>query len=78
LCDLARACVMVGDTLHTDILARAQAFATALVTGYGSLTGLDVAVSIAQGWPVARISSFTTIVTLSSKERGSADQTPAG
>jgi ribonucleotide monophosphatase NagD (HAD superfamily) len=40
---------MVGDTLHTDILGGAQAgFATALVTGYGSLTGLDVTDAIAQ------------------------------
>jgi len=35
--------LMVGDTLHTDILGGHQAgFATALVTGYGSLTNLDV------------------------------------
>ncbi|MFT6447041.1 Haloacid Dehalogenase Superfamily Class (subfamily) IIA [Sulfitobacter pontiacus] len=41
--------LMVGDTLHTDILGGAQAgFATALVTGYGSLTGLDVTDAIAQ------------------------------
>jgi ribonucleotide monophosphatase NagD (HAD superfamily) len=41
--------LMVGDTLHTDILGGAQAgFATALVTGYGSLTGLDVGDAIAQ------------------------------
>ena len=41
--------LMVGDTLHTDILGGAQAgFATALVTGYGALTGLDVTDAIAQ------------------------------
>lgn len=35
--------LMVGDTLHTDILGGNQAgFATALVTGHGSLKGLDV------------------------------------
>ena len=40
--------LMVGDTLHTDILGGAQAgFATALVTGHGSLLGLDVADAIA-------------------------------
>ena len=40
--------LMVGDTLHTDILGGAQAgFATALVTGHGSLLGLDVAEAIA-------------------------------
>lgn len=40
--------LMVGDTLHTDILGGAQAgFATALVTGHGALLGLDVAEAIA-------------------------------
>ena len=40
--------LMVGDTLHTDILGGAQAgFDTALVTGHGSLKGLDVADAIA-------------------------------
>lgn len=35
--------LMVGDTLHTDILGgRNMGFATALVTGYGSLSGADV------------------------------------
>lgn len=35
--------LMVGDTLHTDILGGQQAgFATALVTAHGSLAGLDV------------------------------------
>ncbi len=35
--------LMVGDTLHTDILGGNQAgFATALVTAHGSLKGLDV------------------------------------
>mgnify|MGYP003109119852 FL=1 len=39
--------LMVGDTLHTDILGGAQAgFSTALVTGHGSLLGLDVAAAI--------------------------------
>lgn len=39
--------LMVGDTLHTDILGGAQAgFATALVTGHGALRGLDVAKSV--------------------------------
>ena len=39
--------LMVGDTLHTDILGGAQAgFATALVTGHGSLLGLDVGAAI--------------------------------
>lgn len=39
--------LMVGDTLHTDILGSAQAgFATALVTGHGSLLGLDVSAAI--------------------------------
>lgn len=39
--------LMVGDTLHTDILGGAQAgFATALVTAYGSLAGLDVVAAI--------------------------------
>jgi len=35
--------LMVGDTLHTDILGgRHMGFATALVTGFGALKGLDV------------------------------------
>ena len=39
--------LMVGDTLHTDILGGAQAgFATTLVTGHGSLQGLDEAKAI--------------------------------
>ncbi|WP_050527297.1 HAD-IIA family hydrolase [Pseudorhodobacter aquimaris] len=39
--------LMVGDTLHTDILGGQQAgFATALVTAHGSLTGLDVDAAI--------------------------------
>lgn len=34
--------LMVGDTLHTDILGgRHMGFATALVTGFGALKGLD-------------------------------------
>ncbi|WP_315899515.1 TIGR01459 family HAD-type hydrolase [Roseovarius atlanticus] len=34
--------LMVGDTLHTDILGgRHMGFATALVTGFGSLVGID-------------------------------------
>ncbi|AML51614.1 HAD-IIA family hydrolase [Falsihalocynthiibacter arcticus] len=43
--------LMVGDTLHTDILGgRRVGFATALITGYGSLLGLDVddAIEISQ------------------------------
>ncbi|RVV99083.1 HAD-IIA family hydrolase [Mesobaculum littorinae] len=41
--------LMVGDTLHTDILGGAQAgFATALVTDEGSLAGLDVDHAIAR------------------------------
>ncbi|PIE07104.1 MAG: TIGR01459 family HAD-type hydrolase [Rhodobacterales bacterium] len=41
--------VMVGDTLHTDILGGAAAgLATALITGHGALRGLDVAKAIAQ------------------------------
>lgn len=40
--------LMVGDTLHTDILGGAQAgFATALVIGHGALVGLDITKSIA-------------------------------
>lgn len=40
--------VMVGDTLQTDILGgRAAGLRTALVTGYGSLTGTDVDAAIA-------------------------------
>lgn len=39
--------LMVGDTLHTDILGGNQAgFATALVTAHGSLKGLDVSDAI--------------------------------
>ncbi|WP_422071263.1 HAD-IIA family hydrolase [Tranquillimonas rosea] len=39
--------LMVGDTLHTDILGgRAMGFATALVTDHGSLANLDVAEAI--------------------------------
>ncbi|MCQ0092542.1 HAD-IIA family hydrolase [Roseovarius sp. M141] len=39
--------LMVGDTLHTDVLGGNQAgFATALVTAHGSLAGLDVADAI--------------------------------
>ena len=48
-----RRVLMVGDTLHTDILGGAQAgFATALVTGHGSLLGLEVAAAI-QGSGIA-------------------------
>ncbi|MDT0684277.1 HAD-IIA family hydrolase [Roseicyclus sp. F158] len=40
--------LMVGDTLHTDILGGAHmGFATALVTADGSLSGLDVSGAIA-------------------------------
>ncbi len=40
--------LMVGDTLHTDILGGAHmGFATALATGNGSLSGLDVGDAIA-------------------------------
>lgn len=43
-----RRVLMVGDTLHTDILGGAHmGFATALVTGDGSLSGLDVERAIA-------------------------------
>lgn len=46
--DLSRM-VMVGDTLQTDILGGAAAgVKTALITGYGSLTGLDIDHAIAQ------------------------------
>jgi glycerol-1-phosphatase len=39
--------LMVGDTLHTDVLgAKSLGFAAALVTGYGSLAGADVAAAI--------------------------------
>lgn len=39
--------VMVGDTLHTDILGGlAKGWGTALVTGYGALKGLDIAKAI--------------------------------
>ncbi len=39
--------LMVGDTLHTDILGgRSMGFATALVTDYGPLAGADVAGAI--------------------------------
>ncbi|UWQ23157.1 HAD-IIA family hydrolase [Jannaschia sp. W003] len=41
--------LMVGDTLHTDVLGgRHMGFATALVTGFGSLAGLDVDDAIAR------------------------------
>ncbi len=41
--------VMVGDTLHTDILGGAAAgLATALVTGHGALKDLDAAAAIAR------------------------------
>lgn len=41
--------LMVGDTLHTDILGgRQMGFATALVTDFGSLAGADVGAAIAQ------------------------------
>ncbi len=41
--------LMVGDTLHTDILGGLQAgFATVLVTEHGSLAGLDVPDAIAR------------------------------
>ncbi|MFV2003101.1 MAG: HAD-IIA family hydrolase [Paracoccaceae bacterium] len=41
--------VMVGDTLHTDILGgRVAGFKTALITGFGSLKGMDVPNAIAQ------------------------------
>nr|WP_235971250.1 HAD-IIA family hydrolase [Palleronia pontilimi] len=41
--------LMVGDTLHTDILGgRHMGVATALVTGFGSLKGLDVDDAIAR------------------------------
>lgn len=44
-----RRIVMVGDTLHTDILGGAAAgFATALVTDHGALRDLDVAEAIAR------------------------------
>ncbi|VDC27793.1 hypothetical protein PARPLA_02464 [Rhodobacteraceae bacterium THAF1] len=40
---------MVGDTLHTDIRrGRHMGFATALVTGFGSLVGLNVDDAIKQ------------------------------
>ncbi len=39
--------LMVGDTLHTDILgAQAMGFATALVSGFGALAGADAAAAI--------------------------------
>ncbi|MFL1407049.1 HAD-IIA family hydrolase [Marinobacter sp. M1N3S26] len=39
----ARRILMVGDTLHTDILgARTKGMASLLVTGHGSLAGLDL------------------------------------
>jgi ribonucleotide monophosphatase NagD (HAD superfamily) len=42
------AVLMVGDTLHTDILGgRALGFATALMTGFGALAGEDAAAAIA-------------------------------
>ncbi|SFE51432.1 HAD-IIA family hydrolase [Roseivivax sediminis] len=40
--------LMVGDTLHTDVLGGAHmGFATALVSGHGALCGLDVGEAIA-------------------------------
>ncbi|MEZ5652368.1 MAG: HAD hydrolase-like protein [Burkholderiaceae bacterium] len=40
--------VMVGDSLHTDVLGgRAAGFATALVTGYGFFAGVDPSSAIA-------------------------------
>jgi len=40
--------LMVGDSLHTDILgAQAAGIRSALVTGYGVLCGADVAAAIA-------------------------------
>lgn len=39
--------LMVGDTLHTDILGgQAKGFATALVSGYGALAGADAEAAI--------------------------------
>jgi glycerol-1-phosphatase len=39
--------LMVGDTLHTDVLGgRFMGFGTALVTGHGALAGLDAAEAI--------------------------------
>lgn len=41
--------IMVGDTLHTDILGGAAAgFATALITGHGALAPIDAARAIAR------------------------------
>ena len=41
--------VMVGDTLHTDILGGAAAgFATALITGHGALAPIDAGAAIAR------------------------------
>ena len=41
--------IMVGDTLHTDILGGAAAgLATALVTDHGALKDLDVEAAIAR------------------------------
>lgn len=46
---LPRRILMVGDTLHTDILgAQAVGMATLLVTGYGSLKGMDIPDCLAQ------------------------------
>jgi len=45
----ARRFLMIGDTLHTDILGGAAAgMATALVTGHGVMRGLDVDACIAE------------------------------
>lgn len=44
-----RRVLMVGDTLHTDILgAAAQGWSTALVTGHGLFRGVSIAEKIAQ------------------------------
>ena len=48
--------LMVGDTLHTDVLGgRHMGFATALVTGFGSLVGLDVVDAMARSGVVPDI-----------------------
>lgn len=44
-----RRVLMVGDTLHTDVLGGRQAgFATALVTDYGLLAGADIVSAVAR------------------------------